>query len=209
MNTSTKAKFAVAAATGALAHTAGAAIHYQSFSENDRPLAGINQSFSIDLDGSGNDVTFSFDPNWSPSEKPLITTTNGWVVDSYLTAAVDFPDVPVYGVTKLTEGASISNTGQTKAYLEFNGTGDWNSEGVVDGIDGYLGFYNTLTENQAWAHINYHDTNAQIHLLGFAYNDAGALLAGQTAIPEPASTVALAALLAGGVAVFQRRRRAA
>jgi hypothetical protein len=106
---------------------------------------------------------------------------------------------------KLTLGGTIASTGSIGAYLENYG-GPWNSPN--DG-QGYLGFHNSVSGNQAWLLINYDDDANSIQLLGIGYNNSGTLTAGETAIPEPATATALAALLAGGVAAFRRRRLAA
>lgn len=109
---------------------------------------------------------------------------------------------------KLAEGEplNLDNGSGPYATLEFFGGGPWNSPN--DGV-GYLGIAN-LDDAQAWVKINYNDAANTVQLLAFGYNSDGAILAGQTsAIPEPASAAAMAALLAGGVAAFGRRQKRA
>ncbi len=109
---------------------------------------------------------------------------------------------------KLAEGEPLSfgNGMSPYATLEFMGVGSWNSPN--DGV-GYLGIFN-FDQAQAWVKINYNDAANTLQLLAFGYNSDGAILAGQTsAIPEPASAAAMAALLAGGVAAFGRRQKRA
>jgi hypothetical protein len=79
---------------------------------------------------------------------------------------------------------------------------------------GYVGlrFQISAQTHFAWAQFRYNDGANQITLLDFAYEDvAGAAIlagAGATTVPEPSTAVLLAALAAGGVAAYRRKRHA-
>ena len=136
------------------------------------------------------------------SENPYAKASNGWLI----------PNEPIQGLPfdftiKLAEGEPLNVGDSIGAFanLEFNQYGPWDSPN--DGV-GYFGITNGPA--QAWVKINYNDAANTLQLLAFGYNSDGAILAGQTsAIPEPASAAAMAALLAGGVAAFGRRQKRA
>ncbi len=196
MTSTSTTKLAVATAAGSLAQVAGAAIIVGDFSSSPY-TSTVGSSIYIDFD-SGTAANASIDNfdatllfEFNSNEKPTVRTSGGWRVN-----------VSGNYASKLTSGAPVAASGPTLGYMENYGRG-W------DGTNGqgYLGFHNVSTNNQAWASINYNDVANTIQLLAIGYNDSGSLTAGQ--IPEPASAAALAALFAGGAAAFQRRRRAA
>jgi hypothetical protein len=87
-----------------------------------------------------------------------------------------------------------------------NTAGQW----APDGTHGYLGLeFNAGPGNRfGWAEVSY-NANQSVTLYSFAYDDTGGSInAGQiAAVPEPAATGAIAAVLAGSVAAFDVRRR--
>ena len=115
----------------------------------------------------------------------------------------------VYAATsylqRLASGAAINGT------RTFSGTGyayfgpPWSANGQ----HGYIGLeFNPGTGLRfGWAEVSLNAGNT-LTLYGFAYdNTGGQILAGVTAVPEPATTGAIAAALAGSVAAFEARRR--
>ena len=134
-----------------------------------------------------------------------VIANGGWKIPTE-----GMPGLPYFVRTpiKLAEGEPLNVIDRISPYgfLEFRGFGPWNSPN--DGV-GYFGITSTGPA-QAWVKINYNDAANTLQLLAFGYNSDGAILAGQSsAIPEPASAAAMAALLAGGVAAFGRRQKRA
>jgi hypothetical protein len=92
---------------------------------------------------------------------------------------------------------------QSSAYTEDFGTGNGGWGGFVG--TAYFGF--NRGSGQGWVELDYDggfNGSGSIEVVSFAYNSDGPLTAGQ--VPEPASTAAVAALLAGSAALYKRRR---
>jgi hypothetical protein len=108
--------------------------------------------------------------------------------------------------TNFAANASLSPSNWTNGFVYLNnnasGSSPWPS-----GTTGYLGFYVATggDRNYGWAQVTY--SGSSLTLTSFAYDTVlnEVLHAGQ--IPEPASTTALAALLAGSVALHRRRQQ--
>jgi hypothetical protein len=214
MKTTSKLAF-TATAAGTLVPAAGAAIIYTDFSGEPISIVDPTTAIYIDFDtghagllGYGESPPSDADAGFGflvgNTEKPVaqssaFNSTSSWQI------SVDDSETSL-GVLKLSAGVSIPLNPSYFSGLSYYGEGNWASPN--DG-EGYVGFFNTDTNAQAWALINYNAGDDTISLLGIAYNPDGAILTGQTAIPEPASGAALAALLAGGTAAFRRRRRTA
>jgi hypothetical protein len=102
------------------------------------------------------------------------------------------------------------------AYLEYKdyfGSTFWGGGGTSSGYLGFS-FLNGATNdpNYGFVEINYNDDANTLELVRFAYDDTGAgILAGAslTAVPEPSTTAAVMALVAGSAALFTARRRRA
>ena len=103
-------------------------------------------------------------------------------------------------------------------------TGRWTANTFPQGAamasgwgQGFVGLSYTPTAGSTyygWAEIAYDETADSLTLLSFGYNDSvntASMTPGtySTAIPEPATTALVGALLAGSAALFLRRRRAA
>lgn len=197
-----------ATALASAASATQAAIVYTDLSSN--PLVvGTSQEVYVNFLGgtAGTSVPQSYDvslrfgtdPQFNPNlEKPEVfsANSNNFVVGTGNQAARLSAGTPITG------GSGFAD--QTTAYLEENDIGPW--QGTSG--EAFVGWKNTAANQDAWLRINYNDAANSYVLTGFAINDSGALTAGQTVIPEPASAAALAALLAGGVATFRRRRPA-
>lgn len=110
---------------------------------------------------------------------------------------------------------SLLGSQNQAAYLEwtyyYSDMGPWTGGG-----SGFLGFSflngTTNETNYGFVEINYNDTANTLELVRFAYDNTGAgILAGAslTAVPEPSTTAAVMALVAGSAALFTARRRRA
>ena len=81
--------------------------------------------------------------------------------------------------------------------------GNWAND---TGTTTYLGSRNYLDNREAWIAIEYDDAANTLKVLSFAVAPGSAnMTAG--AVPEPAETAVFMAMLAGGAAVYHRRRR--
>lgn len=115
------------------------------------------------------------------------------------------------------DGNSSFNTGYGSAFFDFGNylnNPDWNTGN--DGVTGYVGLKFEILPGEThygWARFTYNDTSNNLVLNDFAYeNVAGVgILAGAGAapIPEPGSAALVAALAAGSIATYRRRRQAA
>ena len=109
---------------------------------------------------------------------------------------------------KLDAGATIDyslnfRTHQTPLY--YLNAGPW-----TPGTRDYLGFGfftgSNLQPNFAWADVSY-NADHSLTLYGFAYETTPAAAISAGAIPEPATSAALAALLTGSLAAYRARQR--
>jgi hypothetical protein len=89
----------------------------------------------------------------------------------------------------------------------------WNTN--ANGTTGYVGVRlnnngTTAGTYYGWLRMTYDDASNSLTLHDFAYETTAnlAILAGATAVPEPAATGILAALGAGGLATWRRLRKA-
>lgn len=209
MQSRSRIALATTAAAGALTSSASAAFHVADFSSSPISLTAGSDGIYIDFDTagvsteslSGYDVMLTFDTMTNSTEKLYSGTVSGWSTspetsDSTSAARLSFGD-SIYG---------SEFTKDTNSFLDLHDAGAWQTETEVTG---YLGYDNGV--GQAWVKVFYDDAANSVSVLGVGYNDSGTLTAGQTAsaIPEPASAAALAALLAGGIAAFRRRPAAA
>lgn len=124
-----------------------------------------------------------------------------------------------YLANQLSDGMTISSSrpmqgANLAAKLEvddYYGSTFWGGGGTSSGFLGFS-FLNGATNetNYGFVEINYNDDADALELVRFAYDNTGAgILAGAslTAVPEPSTTAAVMALVAGSAALFTARRR--
>jgi hypothetical protein len=108
--------------------------------------------------------------------------------------------------------APISGTPLPSTVTFLNLSTGYNNANWAPGTKGYLGVKFTAGTDglvNGWIDVSFSADQSSITLYDFAYqSDGSAILAGDTgAIPEPAATTALAALLAGSVVLYAKRRQ--
>ncbi len=104
-----------------------------------------------------------------------------------------------------TAGQSI-DAGLTNSYGYLNSFTS-NQEGYIGFVINGTGTANNGTVNYGWAHIIYHPGgSSDITLIDFAYETTSGLAIEAGAIPEPSTTAAVTAVLAGSLALYRRRR---
>lgn len=208
-NTSAWTRYLVAASGTALAaSSASAAVVYWNPADHQ---ADVGQSFSFDiLTGT---VTVS---GGSSASAFQVSNHDSDYVELVSTASLSNPVVGGNRMARLSSGATIDGSspfgGGTFVYFDYeNDSGyPWNTG--VDGTTGYIGLRFAISgqTHYGWAQFTYNDVSNNIILRDFAYQDVAgaAIVAGASAIPEPASATLLLALAAGSVATYRRRRAA-
>jgi hypothetical protein len=166
-------------------------------------------------DGNEFEVGFRLGKNELPyfrSRSGTTATDASVVTFNYYYYSLDY-----FTPKKITGGTVIGTSStlmgeNSAAYLDTSySQGNW-----AGGGSGYLGFsfLNGATDetNYGFVEINYNDDANTLELVRFAYDNTGAgILAGAslTAVPEPSTTAAVMALVAGSAALFTARRRRA
>jgi hypothetical protein len=209
----------VAAAAVSGASVAQGAIVYFDVSP-DKTLSGGTGSFdigNISLSGNGSYSTSAadvrFTTNYSNSEKPRVTTsgiqvaTSGTVDEWNVASALSFFSED----TSISASASL-NWSSYGYFDSNNGVGtntDWRNGNPTTGFVGLRIDAGSGNYNYGWAQYVYNDVSNSLTLLDFAFESSvnTAIVAGATAVPEPANTAMLLAAGAAGVAAFRRRRR--
>jgi hypothetical protein len=143
-------------------------------------------------------------PGGSSSQKPSLDTWNSISVQFALHSTSGFADNLDLG-DSIDSGLNWSST-NTKANINDNGA---NNSDWAAGTRGYVAYRINPDDPSplyGWAEIEY-ETDFQLTLFGFAYNSSGVpILAGE--IPEAgANPWILAAVTAGSVAAYRRRRQ--
>ncbi len=181
-----------------------AAIVYTPVTSGGTISSGGTLWFDLGEDGSG---------AWSSSSIPgadFNFQNSGGAVYSYA-VGTPVPRMNVSGIysVKMASGAPVDSgitTWQPDCTVAYTGHGNF----PKDGTHGYLGLRVEPTVSAfkyGWAEISY-NVDGSLTLYGFAVQtDGTSINTGQTsAVPEPAETGLVAALLAGGVAVWRRRQ---
>lgn len=113
-------------------------------------------------------------------------------------------------VRDLSYGSLIDGTTTTRgnyailAGVYNSGTTEW-----TPGTTGYIGVQFDMSTSPlfGWVHMSY-NADKSITVYDFAYNaSGGGIAAGAGAVPEPASSAAIAGLLAGTALLFAKRRK--
>jgi hypothetical protein len=131
-----------------------------------------------------------------PGEPSIVGVANSGAAAGYLGALYSYSSV-------LTVGATVNNsrTFFSSSHLAYGSTGEWDP-----GDRGYLGLrIDSGGIKYGWADVSYNANNS-LTLYSFAYENSGASIAAGV-VPEPATTGAMAAILAGAVGAFEARRR--
>ena len=199
-----------ASGTALAASTASAAIVYRNPAVDQQ--ADLGQFFSFDmLTGtvtvSGDTTDSAFRVNNLGNDYITLVSTN----------SLNDPVIGGDQMSRLSVGAEIGGSsafgGSASVYFEYNNSFDfpWNTE--ADGTTGYVGLRFAISGNvhYGWAQFTYNDISNNIILHDFAYEDVAntAIFAGDTGvIPEPGSAALFAALAAGSIATYRRRRSA-
>ena len=132
------------------------------------------------------------------AEGPSIILNDGWRVATANSSVARYD----YG-----DALSFAGIGSNLGSLETSGAGNW--EGDTGAETKYVALRNPGADLNAWIALRYDDAANSITLESFAVAPGSApLAAGKTAVPEPAATAAVMALLGGGAAIWSRRRRA-
>jgi hypothetical protein len=205
----------VAAAAVSGASVAQGAIVYFDVSP-DKTLSGATGSFNIgniNLSGDGSyDTSFSgtrFASEYITTEKPRIIGTNLQVAYN---GTVGFATALTFFAEDATINAS-SGSWTSAAYFDSNyssgSNNDWRNGNPTTGFVGLRIDAGSGNYNYGWAQYVYNDVSNSLTLLDFAFESSvnTAIVAGATAVPEPANTAMLLAAGAAGVAAFRRRRR--
>ncbi|MDP0501222.1 MAG: PEP-CTERM sorting domain-containing protein [Verrucomicrobiota bacterium JB022] len=112
-------------------------------------------------------------------------------------------------VLKFSQGSDLTfanPTSNNNSQISYDNLGYWETETSLT-----LG-YAALTDgsNEAWLELNYDPAANTLGLTRFAYSTNGEQLTAGVApapvVPEPSTTAAIAALLAGSAALYKRRR---
>lgn len=176
----------------------------------------VTENIYFDLDHSGPGPYVWFNPSSVPTDADLQLRATGSTAVTTTVAWNSVVETAGYYLSKLSAGTTIDASlpwwTSGLNYFQFGGGGAWNGSNG----DGYLGLRikHGSSYNYGYAHISFDDANNLMTLLDFAIEttpDTAISTADQGAsttpsAPEP-STLMLAALGLGGVAL--RRRRAA
>ena len=165
-------------------------------------IAGINGNAS----SGGFDKVFDF---------PLagggtLAVVNGYTEAFGITAGdgLDFATAGFFDPTNFSRGLSIGPLATFRnnpTYPVFSGYG--NRGGDDFGPDSFMGF-KTAQGNYGWLEVTWTGSTNQFAILAGAYEDQPdtAILAGATAVPEPASALSTMAMLASGLLIRRRKR---
>ena len=213
-------KLLTLSASVAASVSASGAVHHKELAEpltitHDGLNSGINFLLSEDLtaDYSNAGATevgeFRLSFHGETADKPFISSP---LTSGILTQ----PNTSIRYAKKLNENALIAGSAGTfsssnainRVYFSYDKSPEapWQPSNT----HGYIGlqFEKEGTDYYGWAEVRYSTANA-LSLYSFAYQDDGSPILAGTLIPEPKTNALLAALVAGSVVMYGRRRAVA
>ena len=198
-----RALLTAAAAVGALPVAQGA-ISFHDIADVTLDSAGEHLYFDFDAETVSTSYTVEYDFYFNKKNdgRMYLFGINDWDTAGTLIGSSFIP----YRYS-LHDGLAFSSTA---GVLHFNSNNEGPWHGDAGSETKYVALRNSNDGREAWIGVRYNDTAGSLVIESFALGGpSDNMTAGQTAVPEPAETAMLMALLAGGAAAWNRRRKTA